>query len=425
MNIDTLYALYLSHPKVVTDSRCIEEGAIFFALKGDRFNGNAYAEEALRKGASYAIIDEEVYKTHERVLLVDNVLSSLQQVAAYHRKKLGIPILALTGSNGKTTTKELLHLVLAKKFKTVATQGNLNNHIGVPLTLLAMDATTHIGVVEMGANHQGEIAFLSSLAMPDYGCITNFGKAHLEGFGGVEGVIKGKSELYEHLMQHEKTIFYNADDAIQVNALKNYPKKYGFSKQAGRGNLLIELHSEKPFLTVTVADSLLPSQLTGAYNFTNIALAITAGLYFEIPLHKVKEAIEEYEPANNRSQLMEKNGHTIILDAYNANPTSMKAALDNLVSFPGSRKVALLGDMFELGDEALKEHQAVVNYLETLGLNEVHLVGVHFCNTRTSFPVYKDIETLKKFLHRHPLPPATILIKGSRGMAMERVLEFL
>lgn len=425
MDIPTLYNLFLKNPRIVTDSRKVEKGDFFFALKGEQFNGNAFAQEALEKGASYAIIDEDVPQTGDRTIRVKDTLATLQELARHHRKQLGVPILSLTGSNGKTTTKELLHAVLSQKFRTAATRGNLNNHIGAPLTLLTMDSATQLGIVEMGANHQGEIAFLCSIALPDYGCITNFGKAHLEGFGGVAGVIKGKSELYNHLMERNKTIFYNADDLIQVDKLKNYPTKYGFSQHHGRSDCTVTLHSETPFLKVSVEGQTIATQLIGAYNFPNIAVAIAAGMYFQVPQEAIKTAVENYTPTNNRSQLLQKNGHTIILDAYNANPSSMRAALDNLARFPNPHKIAFLGDMFELGEDAPAEHQAIAQYAETLGLENVYLVGKHFYHTTTSFPRYETFEALADFLENHPLGQKTILIKGSRGMAMERVLEFL
>ncbi|MEM9686425.1 MAG: Mur ligase family protein, partial [Bacteroidota bacterium] len=255
MNIKTLHSLFLQAKKVTTDSRHIERNSMFFALKGEHFNGNNFAEEALNKGASYAVIDEKKYKTDNRMILVDDVLKTLQDLAGYHRKKLNIPILSLTGSNGKTTTKELINAVLSKKFNTVATRGNFNNHIGVPLTLLTMDETTEFGIVEMGANHQGEITFLCDIATPDYGCITNFGKAHLEGFGGIKGIIKGKSELYDHLIQNHKQIFYNADDPIQTDKLKDYDKKYSFGQRHHKGNLKIEYKIIPPFINVLIDEN--------------------------------------------------------------------------------------------------------------------------------------------------------------------------
>lgn len=425
MNTKTLHSLFLQTKKVTTDSRNIERNSMFFALKGEHFNGNTFAEEALNKGASYAVIDEKKYKTDNRMILVDDVLKTLQKLAGYHRKKLNTPILSLTGSNGKTTTKELINAVLSKKFNTVATRGNLNNHIGVPLTLLAMDETTEFGIVEMGANHQGEIAFLCDIATPDYGYITNFGKAHLEGFGGIKGIIKGKSELYNHLIQNNKFIFYNADDPIQTDKLKDYSKKYSFSQLHDKGNLKIEYEIISPFINVIIDKSNMASQLIGTYNFTNIAIAVTIGKYFNVPIESIKEAVESYIPGNNRSQFLERKSNTIILDAYNANPTSMKAAIDNFIALPYQNKIAFLGDMFELGEEASKEHQYIVDYVKEAGLEHVYFIGIHFYNSKTHFKTFKTFEAFKIFLKSHTLKDKTILIKGSRGMALERILEFL
>jgi UDP-N-acetylmuramoyl-tripeptide--D-alanyl-D-alanine ligase len=425
MDVNTLYTLFLDAKNVTTDSRNIEKNSIFFALKGATFNGNVFAEEALSKGASYAVIDEKKYKTHERILLVDDVLHTLQQLAHHHREKLKLPILGLTGSNGKTTTKELLYAVLSKKFKTVATVGNFNNHIGVPLTLLAMNSATEFGIVEMGANHQKEITALCAIAAPDYGYITNFGKAHLEGFGSVAGVIKGKSELYDYLIQYHKFIFYNADDVVQVDKLKNYNKKYGFSTHSNKGNIQLQLIASNPFAEIEVEKKTISSQLIGRYNFTNIAIAITVGRYFNIPFNDIKEAIADYAPVHNRSQYLEKNSNTIILDAYNANPTSMLAALENFSAFSGNHKIAFLGDMFELGDKAPKEHQAIASYAEKLKIEQIYLVGKNFYDTKTSLPKYNTFEALAEILKHQSFKHKTILIKGSRGMAMERILSYL
>lgn len=425
MNITTLHALFLKNKKVTTDSRTIEKGSIFFALKGASFNGNAFAAEALQKGAVYAVIDEAQYKTGERTILVEDVLKTLQQLAAYHRKTLNLPVLALTGSNGKTTTKELIHAVLSKKFRTVATRGNLNNHIGVPLTLLSMDTTTEFGIVEMGANHLGEIAALCAIAAPDYGCITNFGKAHLEGFGSIAGVIKGKTELYDDLMQNRKTVFYNADDEVQTEKLKTYDKKYGFSREPHKAEVHIALNNSRPFVGISVKDMNITSQLIGAYNFNNIAMAMAIGSYFKVPLEAVKEAIENYVPRNNRSQLMEKKSNTLILDAYNANPSSMKAALDHLATLPAPHKMAFLGDMFELGAEAAAEHQNIADYAREKGLEAVYLIGENFYRTQTPFHAFRTFEAFVEVLKKMALTNTTILIKGSRGMALERVVDFL
>ncbi|MEL6974000.1 MAG: UDP-N-acetylmuramoyl-tripeptide--D-alanyl-D-alanine ligase [Bacteroidota bacterium] len=422
MDIAQLHSYFLENPKVSTDSRKIESGSIFFALKGPNFNGNAYAEQALEKGANYAVVDEVEFQTSERTLLVGNVLETLQQLATFHRRYLKLPIVALTGSNGKTTTKELIHAVLKKKYNTVATKGNLNNHIGVPLTLLSMNKDTEMGVVEMGANHQKEIAFLCSIAEPDFGYITNFGKAHLEGFGGVEGVIKGKSELYDYLLAHDKHVFFNADDAIQKDKLAAYIKKFGFSQNHSQF-YRIKLIQKQPTLHIALEDIQIHSQLMGEYNFPNCCAAIIMGKYFNVPLSDIKAGIEAYLPDNNRSQLLKKGAHTLVMDAYNANPSSMKAALENFKAMNFEKTMLILGDMFELGEDTAKEHQVIADLAHSLGFDSVHLVGEHFSGANTSHPQYNSFEAFQEAF----LPPVSetswgILIKGSRGMALERIL---
>ena len=417
MNIEQLYSLYRETFLVDTDTRTIRKGSVFFALKGDNFNGNKFAEEALKKGASYAVVDEEKYKTSDTIFVVDNVLTMLQQLANYHRNQLKIPIIGLTGSNGKTTTKELINTVLLKKYRTVATKGNLNNHIGVPLTLLSMDEDTEIGIVEMGANHHKEIALLSSIAEPDYGYITNFGKAHLEGFGSVEGVIEAKSELYDYLIENNKTIFVNPTDEIQLSKTKN-GKKVLFDES-------IKFKEINPFVKVVFDDITIQSNLIGTYNFNNIATAITIGKYFNVPKQLIKDAIEEYIPSNNRSQIIEKGTNKVILDAYNANPTSMKAALDNFDVLNSLNKVVVLGDMFELGENSKAEHQLLANVVEKMGFQKSILVGNHFYQTKTSCLKFKSFEELKEYLKLNIFENNSILIKGSRGMALERVLDFI
>lgn len=424
MSIEALHQLFLRHRRVSTDSRKIPENGIFFALKGPNFNGNAFAGEALEKGAAVAVIDEAGYAGPGRVL-VDNVLECLQQLATYHREYCKTPVIALTGSNGKTTTKELIAGVLAKKFRTLATAGNLNNHIGVPLTLLGLEPETEVAVVEMGANHQGEIAFLCNLARPDYGYITNFGKAHLEGFGGVEGVIKGKSEMYDHLMARGKTVFMNADDPIQRQKLDAYPNKVGFSSADPAWYRIVN-RGAQPFVELELENTRVRTQLMGAYNFPNCAVAALIGHHFEVPVARVREALEQYTPSNNRSQLLQAGSLQIVLDAYNANPTSMQAALEHFKKLDAPRKIALLGDMFELGPDAAAEHLAIGNLARGLGLDGLYLVGANFHATGLPEARFPDFDALKAELAAHPLRgPATVLIKGSRGMALERVLDLL
>ncbi len=425
MKIDKLHKIFLENPNISTDTRKIKSGDIFFALKGDNFNGNQYAGQALEKGASYVILDESKFQINERTLLVDDVLETLQTLANHHRKLSKAKVIGLTGSNGKTTTKELINAVLSKKYNTIATKGNLNNHIGVPLTLLSIKEDTEIAIVEMGANHQKEIEFLTKVAEPDFGYITNFGKAHLEGFGGVEGVIKGKSELYDYLIPLEKGIFMNADDAIQREKLGSYINKYGYSTHDSKF-YRVKLIKADPFLEIEFENLVIKTKLIGAYNFPNCCAAILMGKYFNVEPEETKSAIEDYEPNNNRSQIISKNGHKIILDAYNANPTSMKAALESFKDLKVETKILFLGDMFELGESAYKEHQYMAELTDSLGFSNVKLVGENFYKTKSEYPKFKSFEDLKNHLKEHKLPKAsTLLIKGSRGMALERILDLI
>jgi len=424
MTIQQLHHLFLEFSQVCTDTRKISPNCIFFALKGDNFNGNTYAEEALEKGASYAVVDEDVFANHPKTILVENVLSTLQSLAQFHRIYCKAKIIGLTGSNGKTTTKELITAVLSKKFKTIATLGNLNNHIGVPLTLLSITPETEIAIVEMGANHPKEIDFLCQLAMPDYGYITNFGKAHLEGFGSEEGVIKAKSELYDYLISQGKSIFFNADDPIQKKKLASVIKKMGYS-QNNSEFFKIELVGADPFVKIAIGDTHITTQLVGGYNFTNCCAAILMGKYFNVDLDTIKKGIENYIPQNNRSQIIDKNGHHIILDAYNANPTSMKAALENFQQLKADYKIAFLGDMFELGKTAEKEHQEISDIATNMNFDQVFLIGDNFFKTKSDLSKFKSFDHLRETLNDKTLKNATILIKGSRGMALERILDLL
>jgi UDP-N-acetylmuramoyl-tripeptide--D-alanyl-D-alanine ligase len=424
MKIEVLHQLFLKFPHACTDTRKIIEKSIFFALKGDNFNGNEFAQNALNDGAAYAVVDEEEYMVSDRTILVDNVLQTLQKLALYHRKHCKAKIIGLTGSNGKTTTKELIFAVLSKKYKTIATKGNLNNHIGVPLTLLSIQGNTEMAVVEMGANHLREIAFLCNLAQPDYGYITNFGKAHLEGFGSEEGVIKGKGELYEFLMGHNRSIFFNADDPVQLRMLEGYGKKMGFSKDSPK-HFQIKFAGADPFVALETAGQTVRSKLIGSYNFTNCCAAVLMGHYFDVPISDIKIALENYSPQNNRSQIIEKNGNNIILDAYNANPTSMKAALENFEKIPGKNKIAFLGDMFELGSAAATEHQNIADLAKELNLKNVYLVGSNFNLVNTEYAKFRTFQDLGSILAGNPPKNATILIKGSRGMALERIIDLL
>ena len=431
METAELYSYFLRCSEVSTDTRQLNENCLFIALKGPNFNGNRFAGHALNEGAAFAVVDEWDLASEglteeecKRLLLVDDGLQALQALGTYHRRTLGTPLFALTGSNGKTTTKELIAAVLSQGKKTIATRGNLNNHIGVPLTLLRLTEETEIGIIEMGANHQKEIAFLCSLAEPDFGYITNFGKAHLEGFGGVEGVIKGKSEMYDYLKSADKTVFLNADDPIQRKKLEGYIKKIGFST-TDPAYYLIKLQSTTPHLVLEAEEMSIATQLSGAYNFTNCAIAITVGKYFGIAPSGIRKALEAYIPQNMRTQWVEKGDYRILLDAYNANPSSMLAALSLFKNVQATHKYAILGDMFELGEVAMEEHQAVADELASMGLDGAYLVGEHFSAIQSKFPQFKSYNDLREHLHLHPLPPSSVLVKGSRGMALERVLELL
>ncbi|MFD0798218.1 UDP-N-acetylmuramoyl-tripeptide--D-alanyl-D-alanine ligase [Maribacter chungangensis] len=425
MKIAELHNIFLQNPSVSTDTRKINENDLFFALKGDNFNGNQYALNAIDKGAAYAIIDEEEFAVHEKTILVDDVLSTLQKLANFHRHYCSAKVISLTGSNGKTTTKELIYAVLSKEYRTIATKGNLNNHIGVPLSLLNITPDTEIAIIEMGANHQKEIEFLSSIAEPDFGYITNFGKAHLEGFGGVEGVIKGKSELYDYLLKNNKVIFMNADDPIQKEKLGQYVLKYGFSTVDSKF-YTITMTTADPFVRIKVENIDIKTQLIGAYNFTNCCAAIVMGKYFNVALEQIKEGLENYLPDNNRSQVLEKNGVRIILDAYNANPSSMTAALENFANLRATTKLLFLGDMFELGDTAPEEHQAIADLAKQLGFENTYLIGENFFTVDTDCQKFKTFETLSEFLKKYTIPAdATLFIKGSRGMALERIVTHI
>jgi UDP-N-acetylmuramoyl-tripeptide--D-alanyl-D-alanine ligase len=417
MEIKRIYELYTKHYLVDTDTRTVRENTLFFALKGAHFNGNKFANAALENGAAYAIIDEKEFQINDKIILVDNVLDTLQRLANYHRLQLKTPIIALTGSNGKTTTKELINCILSEKYNTTATTGNLNNHIGVPLTLLSMTPKTEIGIVEMGANHQKEIEFLCAIAQPDFGYITNFGKAHLEGFGGIEGVIKGKSELYAFLIAHDKIAFINPEDALQIEKTKHVKTIYFPEKS--------EFIAADPFVKLSFNGLNIQSKLVGAYNYTNILAAITIGNYFEVAALNIKKAIENYAPTNNRSQVIEKENNQVILDAYNANPSSMKAAIDNFAKIKREFQTVILGDMFELGEESSKEHQEIVDLADQCHFSNTFYVGEHFYKTDTKNKQFKTFETLSAYLIKKPLNDQSILIKGSRGMALERILEVI
>lgn len=428
MKISDLHALYLDCNAVCTDTRTVATNDMFFALTGDNFNGNTFALKALKAGAKYAIIDDSEYHIPNQTIIVEDVLKTLQTLATFHRDYLNIPIIGLTGSNGKTTTKELINAVLSQKFATTATLGNLNNHIGVPLTLLSMNAETEIGIVEMGANHLKEIEFLSNIAKPNFGYITNFGKAHLEGFGSIEGVIQGKSELYHFLKSTGGHVFINKKDSKQVELTTDL-KTTSFGDETTDAEILINLITADPFVISEYNNLNIASQLIGTYNFTNISAAITIGAYFKVQDTDIKTAIETYTPTNNRSQIITKGSTKIILDAYNANPTSMKAALESFHTLKDTRKIAIIGDMFELGDEATKEHQNIVDLATTLNIDKVYIIGHLFKDTLTSsnkiITAYNTFEAFKSELKQQEFQNTTILIKASRGMKLERILDLI
>jgi UDP-N-acetylmuramoyl-tripeptide--D-alanyl-D-alanine ligase len=432
MDLQSLYQLFLSGCGIATDSRNVKKGDIFFALKGDHFDGNHYASQSLQNGAVLVVVDDQSLPDNPAFFKVLNSLEILQQLANLHRKNFTIPIIAITGSNGKTTTKELIASVLMAHYPTHFTKGNLNNHIGVPITLLDMPLTTEIAVIEMGANHQGEINDLCRIAEPTHGLITNIGKAHLEGFGGVEGVKLGKSELFKYLK--DGCVFLNQLDETLVSLSLNNKKKiiYTLSENPDPNNAFYEIKnlSTQEFLKVAFLSEngeYLSAQthLTGYYNLGNIMSAIAVGKYFKVPGIKIKTALENYVPSQNRSQMVNYNGGKIILDAYNANPSSMEAALNNLFSIPHSNKIAILGDMFELGEEALSEHKKIADFADNPSLSQVILIGKNFEQSALDkkWVHFNSAKEAKPYFDSLPFSNSLLLIKGSRGMKLESLLE--
>lgn len=425
MQIDELYQLFLQHPSVQTDTRKLKTGDIFFALKGDNFDGNAFAQNALEAGAAFAVIDDPAYQTAGKTILVADVLTTLQQLAKYHRQQFQIPFLAITGSNGKTTTKELIHAVLQTSFRTYTTEGNLNNHIGIPLTLLKIKKDAEIAVVEMGANHQKEIEAYCTYALPTHGLITNCGKAHLEGFGGVEGVKKGKGELFDHLRQNNGTAFvmWDYDYLREMSKGITTIVTYGTSAADLEGHAL----RSEPFLEVSITKGAttgsVQTSLVGEYNLPNVLAAVAVGKYFGVPDEKIKSALEAYHPSNSRSQLLQKGSNAIILDAYNANPSSMKLAIENFAAIKAENKILLLGAMAELGDESLAEHQSIIDLLKKYSWSKVVLVGGDFLQLQHPFLSFPDARAAKEWLQKENPNNSHLLIKGSRSMKMETVLE--
>jgi UDP-N-acetylmuramoyl-tripeptide--D-alanyl-D-alanine ligase len=423
MMIENIYSKYLECNSISTDTRQIEKGCLFFALKGENFNGNKFADDALSKGAKYVVVDEKEYATTLSHILVDDVLTTLQKLAKHHRKQLSIPIIGLTGSNGKTTTKELIQSVLKQKFNVFATKGNLNNHIGVPLSILSITQQHEIAIIEMGANHQKEIAFLCTISQPDFGVITNIGKAHLEGFGGEEGVKKGKKELYDYIKSHQKHIFINKSDEV-LNSIAEGIHQIGYGKNT---QIDAQLKEGEEFLTFQLnvhhQSVMVKTNLVGTYNLPNALCAAAIGYEFGLSFKEICKGLEEYQPDNNRSELRKTNYNTLILDAYNANPSSMKAALDNFSQQQGD-KLAILGDMFELGESSQQEHQEIADYADKLQV-KCFLVGDYFNNTNTYADTFSSKQELIEYLEENPLKNKLILIKGSRGMKLEQIIPLL
>lgn len=430
MNIEELHRIYLEHRIVSTDTRKITPGCLFFALKGDNFNGNKFAREALDAEAAYAVIDNAEYAFDDRCILVADVLDTLQQLANYHRKTLSIPFIGITGTNGKTTTKELIKSVLSVKYNTYATVGNLNNHIGVPLTVLSIDESTEIAIIEMGANHQNEIASLCEIAEPDLGLITNVGKAHLEGFGGFEGVKIAKGELYDFLSKKSGVVFVNQDNLHLTEMLgKRDIENIIYYSTESNSSLKGELIENNPFLTLDwIADSgrhRVKTNLTGAYNLENILAAIAVGKYFKLSPEEINQGISSYNPGNNRSQIIKTESNTLICDYYNANPSSMNAALENFSAISAENKVLILGDMFELGDDSVLEHNLVLEKALQAPAQKIFVGTGFYKNQKAGAQFYNTTTDAIEYLRSNPIKNATILIKGSRGMQLEKLAALL
>lgn len=427
MNITDLYELFIHHHNVSIDSRNCPVDSLFFAIKGERFDGNKFAETALAKGAAYAIVDNPEYATSDRTILVENSLTTLQQLAHRHRKAMGIPVIGVTGTNGKTTTKELLAAVLSAKYDVLATEGNMNNQIGVPLTLLKLNIDHEIAVIEMGASHPGDIKELVEIAAPNYGLITNVGQAHLKGFGSFEGVIKTKGELYDYLRHTHGKIFIKKENKYLQDVAKGLEQiTYGETDDSFAVGHVV---SCDPFLTFDWRQQgkvhTVDTQLIGGYNLDNVLAAVAVGRYFKIPAERISRAIAAYEPANHRSQLKKTNSNNVIVDAYNANPSSMDAALNNFASLKESPKAVILADMLELGPTSDDLHRKTVESLEIHHFDKVLLCGEHFKRVAGSYEAFATTEELISYLKEHPLKGFFVLLKGSHGMSMEKVVDLL
>jgi|SRR5450631_1334820 len=429
-SIISLYQLYQRHPSICTDTRKVQENDLFFALKGENFNGNRFAVQALHNGAAYAIVDEKIADPEgldDRLIPVDNVLLTLQSLAAHHRNQFSIPFIGITGSNGKTTTKELIHAVLSEKYKTYTTEGNLNNHIGIPLTLLKIKKDAEIAIVEMGANHLHEIAGYCVYTRPTHGLITNSGKAHLEGFGSVEGVQKGKGELYDYLRTFGGSAFvmWDYDYLRQMSKGIKEIVTYGTAD----ADLTGIVESAAAHLRVRIVSGahldIIQTKLTGNYNLPNVLAAVTIGNYFNVDPADIKKGIENYIPSNSRSQLMQIGSNTIVLDAYNANPSSMKLAIENFIQFQAPDKVLLLGGMAELGRESMAEHEQILDLIGTYNWKDVVLVGGDFLKIKHPYTVFLSAGDAGKWLASRQFHHTAFLVKGSRSMGMERVIESL
>ena len=425
LSIEALYKIYVQHSSVVTDTRNLKKGDFFFALKGDNFNGNLFATKALQLGAAYAVIDEKQQEDSANLIKVDDVLTTLQQLAQHHREQFTIPFIGITGSNGKTTTKELIHAVLSSRFTTYTTHGNLNNHIGVPLTLLNIKADAEMAVIEMGANHQKEIEQYCKWIQPTHAVITNCGKAHLEGFGGIEGVRKGKGELYDFIRSHNGVafVFDDYDYLHQMSAGIKDVVWYGTANGYVCGNVL----SSEPFLEVQLtrgfAHQSIKTNLVGDYNLPNILCAITIGKYFNIDDDRIKAAIENYVPSNSRSQLIKAGSNKIILDAYNANPSSMKAAIENFARIQSNKKILILGGMMELSYESIAEHEEIVFIINKYKWENVFLVGGDFKKVQHNFIFFNTADEAAAYLKQQYFEQSYFLIKASRSIQLEKVMK--
>jgi len=431
MSIKELYEIFTKHPKISTDSRQIEKDSLFFALKGENFNGNIYAHTALKNGAAYSIVDEAAWKLDDRYILVEDVLTTLQQLATYHRLQIDIPIIAITGTNGKTTTKELVTTVLSKNYRVDCTKGNLNNHIGVPLTLLSMSASTQIGVVEMGANHPGDIVTLCEIALPNLGLITNVGMAHLEGFGSFDGVKQTKAELYRFVEETGGKIFLNTANSHLREMAGTVVDRISYKTLSEGEGIEGELIQSAPLMVFQVKFPkgwlYIKTNLAGGYNLENALAAVCIGNYFGVSPFEIVEAIEAYKPSNNRSQFVKTAHNQLLMDAYNANPTSMNAALENFKAFDAPIKGVILGDMLELGEASHEEHQKIADKLTGMNLNLVLLTGKEFakCQVPSNFVIFDDNSLLINYIESLNLQGYLFLIKGSRGMKLEMVLDKL